>query len=116
MRSVDGYGTIARLDLPETCTPGGLHHISFSYDYAAKHPFDRALLAFFAWPLRFYTGRIIFTGDIPSHIEYVKTAIEHDGDITNRRITTQNVPINMREKTAQLTLENIEPSTGVFQW
>lgn len=68
----------------------------------------------FLWPLRFYTCRITFEGDVPDTIEWVTQNREKHGDqtITSTEVTRVH-PVG---KVAQISLENPPAATGWFRW
>lgn len=100
----DGLTTVTRLDVPDSCYPGQLHRISYSYTYQTTIPFTESLLRAFPWPLRFYINRVEFEGKVPENIEWVSETIHEDDDTTHTSIVSRPVfPIN---NTIQMCIEN----------
>ncbi|MBR6459799.1 MAG: helix-turn-helix transcriptional regulator [Actinomycetaceae bacterium] len=110
----NGRTTVTRLDLPDSCYPGQLHRISYTYSYQSTIPFTEGLLQIFAWPLRFYVNRVEFEGKVPKHIEWVEETIREEDHKTYTSIATRPVvPIG---NTIQICIENPASSRGQFRW
>lgn len=110
----NGLTTVTRLDVPDSCYPGQLHRISYSYTYQTTIPFSESLMRAFPWPLRFYISRVEFEGKVPESIEWVNETIHEDNDMTHTSIVSRPVfPIG---HTIQMCIENPDAKRGYFRW
>lgn len=110
----DGHTTVTRLDLPDSCYPGQLHRISFTYSDQSTVPFTESLFQTFAWSLHFYVNRVEFEGKVPERIEWIEETTREEEDKTYTSISSRPViPIG---NTVQICIEKPSASRGYFRW
>lgn len=110
----NGRTTVTRLDLPDSCYPGQLHRISYTYSYQSNVPLNESSSQAFAWPLHFYVHRIEFEGKVPEKIEWVDETVHEEEDKTYTSIAVR--PIIPIGNTAQICIEKPSATRGYFRW
>lgn len=111
-------GTISKtttLLLPDYVPVGELHRVYYEHRYrATEAPFSIAGKRAFSWPLRFYTCRVIFLGELPSNIEWVLSRTAYYGQTREKTLVSHVLrPVNA---TVQASEENLENAIAYFRW
>lgn len=102
------------LYLPSTLPPNTLHRIYYEQGYRMRTPVIESPMRIFSWPIRFYTARVTFEGELPASIKWNLRKVDDKGDLTERIVTSRQLkPMN---KTVQASVENIANAVSDFTW
>lgn len=111
----EGVSKTTTLHLPTTLPPNTLHRVYYEQGYFnLPEPVTVAALRAFSWPLRFYTARLTFEGELPASVEWRLSKTDPKGSYVQQVITSKQLrPIN---KTVQASIENISNAVSSFTW
>lgn len=114
-RTTEHEAEMACLEVPpELARPGALHRIAYTHHIVTDKPQTQSIQRLFLWPLRFYTCRVVFEGQVPPAIRWQMITIENDE--RTKRLLTAITDVSPTGNAVQIALEHVASSLGKFVW
>lgn len=87
---VDNSSMFLRLNLPEDCAR--VHRVAYKYRLSSEEALTAfSITSLMSWPLRLYTCRLIFEGDLPNTVTWTLANIPEDGLGTEKTVVTREL-------------------------
>lgn len=110
----EGLCKTTTLYLPSTLPPNTLHRVYYEQKYEVREPATETSWRLFSWPLRFYSARVTFEGELPASINWTLRKVDEKGEFTKQIVTSK--PLKPVNKMVQASVEKVSNAVSYFTW